>query len=144
MGRDVDGFVADYRTYVEAHRTRARTELTEIDPAPRVVLDRELGMLTVGPTVKDAQIAADIYHHTFPVLERAEDHLGGYRALPAADLFDMEYWVLEQAKLRRAGPPAALAGQVALVTGAASGIGFGVRVGVARTRCLCGRTRPDR
>ena len=44
-------------------------------------------------------------------------------ALPAADLFDMEYWALEQAKIRRGGRPAELAGQVAVVTGAASGIG---------------------
>jgi NAD(P)-dependent dehydrogenase (short-subunit alcohol dehydrogenase family) len=58
-----------------------------------------------------------------PVIERAEDHLGGYRALAPADLFDMEYWDLEQAKLRQAGPPAELTGMVALVTGAASGIG---------------------
>lgn len=123
VGRDVDAFVAGYQAYVDAHRPRARTELTDLDPAPRVVIDPELGMLTIGATVKDAQIAADIYHHTIPVLERAEDHLGGYRALPAADLFDMEYWVLEQAKLRRGGRPPELAGQVAVVTGAASGIG---------------------
>ncbi|MEL7208625.1 MAG: SDR family oxidoreductase, partial [Actinomycetota bacterium] len=48
---------------------------------------------------------------------------GGYAALAQADLFDMEYWDLEQAKLRLAGPPPELAGTVALVTGAASGIG---------------------
>jgi NAD(P)-dependent dehydrogenase (short-subunit alcohol dehydrogenase family) len=55
-------------------------------------------------------------------LERGQ-LLGGYQALPAADIFDVEYWELEQAKLRRTGSPPPLAGQVALVTGAASGIG---------------------
>jgi len=49
--------------------------------------------------------------------------LGGYRALPASDIFAVEYWDLEQAKLRRSGPPAVFAGEIALVTGAASGIG---------------------
>src|SRR5690606_23040636 len=55
--------------------------------------------------------------------EQAEDHLGGYRALGEAELFDVEYWDLEQAKLRRRGTPPPMTGQVALVTGAASGIG---------------------
>ena len=123
VGRDVEGYARHYHRYVEEHRHRARTDLVELDPAPRVILDPQLGMLAVGPTAKDAGIAADIYGHTIPVLERAEDHLGGYRALPAADLFDMEYWALEQAKLRRSGPPRELSGQVAVVTGAASGIG---------------------
>ena len=76
-----------------------------------MVLDPELGLLTFGATIKDATIAADIYRHTFPVLERAEDHLGGYRALPAADLFDMEYWALEQAKLQPRRPAGRLAGR---------------------------------
>ena len=130
VGRDVDAYARAYGDYVDAHRERARTEITELDPAPRVVLDSELGMLTFGATIKDARIAADIYRHTFPVLQRAEDHLGGYRALPAADLFDMEYWALEQAKIQRAGPPPELAGQIAVVTGAASGIGRACAAGL--------------
>ena len=123
VGSDVQGFVEAYRAYFERNRHRGRTELTMLDPAPRVILDPELGMVTVGRTARDAEIVADIYHHTMPVLERAEDHLGGYRALGEEDLFDTEYWDLEQAKLRRQGNPPELAGHVALVTGAASGIG---------------------
>jgi rhamnose utilization protein RhaD (predicted bifunctional aldolase and dehydrogenase)/NAD(P)-dependent dehydrogenase (short-subunit alcohol dehydrogenase family) len=123
VGRDIDGYVDGYRAYVDEHRARARTELTEVDPAPRLVLDPALGMLAVGRTIGDAAIAADIYHHTMPVIMRAEDHLDGYQALSRSDLFDMEYWDLEQAKLRRAGPRPPFAGMVGLVTGAASGIG---------------------
>jgi NAD(P)-dependent dehydrogenase (short-subunit alcohol dehydrogenase family) len=93
-----------------------------LDPAPRIVLDPELGMLAAGRTAADAAIAAEIYAHTMDVVERA-DRLGGYRVLSAAELFEFEYWDLEQAKLRRAGEPPPLAGEVALVTGAASGIG---------------------
>lgn len=122
LGRDVDGYVRDYRDYFARYESRGRVPLTMLDPAPRVVLDRELGLLTVGRRAKDADIAHDIYRHSMDVLERGH-LLGGYRALPAADLFDVEYWELEQAKLRRAGSPPPLAGQVALVTGAASGIG---------------------
>ena len=123
VGTDVDGYVADYRRYFDENRHRARTELMMLDPAPRVVVDPALGLLTVGETAKAARIAADIYHHTMPVLERSENHLGGYVALPAGDLFEVEYWDLEQAKLRRAGSPPEFAGMVAVVTGAASGIG---------------------
>ena len=94
-----------------------------LDPAPRVVVDPELGLLTLGETAGSSRIAADIYHHTMPVLERSEDHLGGYAALSAGDLFEVEYWDLEQAKLRRAGAPPEFTGMVAVVTGAASGIG---------------------
>ncbi|GLZ29583.1 short-chain dehydrogenase [Lentzea sp. NBRC 105346] len=119
VGRDIAGYVADYRRYFEEH---ARPGLTMLDPAPRIVLDNLLGMLSIGRRAKDADIAHDIYVHTIRIIERAEA-LGGYRALPASDLFDMEYWELEQAKLRLAGAPAEFTGEVALVTGAASGIG---------------------
>jgi len=119
----LDLYVQEYESYVEEFRHRIRTEFTEIDPAPRIVLDPEIGMLTAGFTAKDAQIAADIYHHTIPVLCRSEDHLGGYKALSAEELFDVEYWDLEQAKLRKSGKPPELSGVVSLVTGAASGIG---------------------
>lgn len=123
VGTDVDEYVDEYTGYYRRNEHRGRTELTMLDPAPRVVLDSGLGMLTVGRTAGDADIAADIYHHTIPVLCRSEDHLGGYQALGEGDLFDCEYWDLEQAKLRRRGAPPEMAGQVALVTGAASGIG---------------------
>ena len=123
VGTDVNAYVDGYRRYFEENRHRARTGLTMLDPAPRVVVGPELGLLTVGETAKASRIAADIYHHTMAVLERSEDHLGGYVALEAGHLFDCEYWDLEQAKLRRAGRPPEFAGMVALVTGAASGIG---------------------
>jgi rhamnose utilization protein RhaD (predicted bifunctional aldolase and dehydrogenase)/NAD(P)-dependent dehydrogenase (short-subunit alcohol dehydrogenase family) len=120
VGRDVEGFARDYAEYFARH---AREGLTMLDPAPRVVLDPELGMLTAGATHRDAQIAADVYHHTIPVLEAAEDELGGYVALPPERLFDIEYWELEQAKLRTSSARPPLTGMVAFVTGAASGIG---------------------
>lgn len=123
VGRNVESFATGYRDYFAAHRHRARTEPIMLDPAPRVVLDPELGMLTAGETASATAVAADIYRHTIPVLERAEDHLGGYVPLAPGDLFEVEYWDLEQAKLRRAGPPAEMAGAAAVVTGAASGIG---------------------
>jgi rhamnose utilization protein RhaD (predicted bifunctional aldolase and dehydrogenase) len=114
VGRDVAGFAAAYADYFAQH---AQGDVTMLDPAPRVLLDPEVGMLTAGPSVRDAQIAADVYHHTIPVLELAEDRLGSYVALPPGRLFEVEYWELEQAKLRAAGEPPPLSGTVALVTG---------------------------
>lgn len=123
VGRDVPAFVEAYGAYFEAHRARSATPVTMLDPAPRVILDPELGMLTVGDRPKDALIAADIYRHTIDVITTCEDRLGGWLPLPEHHLFDMEYWDLEQAKLRVGGAPPPLAGHVAVVTGAASGIG---------------------
>ena len=120
--RAVAPFVARYQAYFDAHAPQAKEPKTMLDPAPRVLLDAAWGLLTAGRSAKDAQIVADIYQHTLQCMQRAEQ-LGGWRALPECDLFDMEYWDLEQAKLRKGGTPPALQGEVVLITGAASGIG---------------------
>jgi len=118
----VDAYVADYQAYFDRNRGRSAVPLDILDPTPRFILDPEQGMFTVGKTIKDANIVRDIALHTFDVIEAGE-RLGSYTALPEGELFDIEYWDLEQAKLRMGGAPAELTGQVALVTGAASGIG---------------------
>ena len=122
VDRDVKAYAEEYRAYFAEHEPKAQERKTMLDPAPRVVLDPELGMCAVGRMAKDAAIVAEIYEHTMDIIRRATA-LGGYRALPAQDIFDVEYWDLEQAKLKKGGKPAAFAGEVALVTGAASGIG---------------------
>ena len=122
VGHDVGGYVSDYRSYFDAHAPGAKEKKTILDPAPRVVLHPELGMCALGRTAKEAGIVSDLYVHTMDVIERSE-LLGGYRALPAKDIFDVEYWDLEQAKLRKGAKPPLFTGEVALVTGAASGIG---------------------
>ncbi len=126
IGRDVNGYVADYKRYFDLRgrdlQQADAPPLTMLDPAPRVVLDSEWGLLTLGRSAKDAAIAEEIYLHTINIVSDAEA-LGGWRALPASDIFDVEYWDLEQAKLKLGAKPAAFSGEVALVTGAASGIG---------------------
>lgn len=122
LGRDVSAYAQSYKTYFAALAPHAREAKTMLDPAPRVILDHEFGLGTVGRTAKDAQIVQDIYMHTLEVIQRAT-LLGGYQALPANDIFDVEYWDLEQAKLRKAGSPPMFSGEVVLITGAASGIG---------------------
>jgi len=122
LGRDVGAYAAAYREYFNRHAPSARESKAMLDAAPRVILDPEFGMACIARTAKDARIVHDIYSHTIDVILRAQA-LGGYRALPERDIFDVEYWDLEQAKLKKAGTPPVFAGEVALVTGAASGIG---------------------
>ncbi len=138
LGRDVAAYVAEYERYFQEHAPTARTPVTMLDPAPRVVLDAELGFLSAGRRARDAGIVRDIYEHTIDVIERAEQ-LGGFRTLEPSRAFEAEYWELEQAKLKRKGPPPQLAGEVALVTGAASGIGRAIaRELVARGAAVVG------
>ena len=119
VGRDVEAYVTEYRAYFAEH---GNDSLTMLDPAPRVILDPDLGLCTIGRTARDAGIVEDIYRHTMRIIACAEA-IGGWRALPSQDIFEVEYWDLEQAKLRTGGSPPAFTGEVALVTGAASGIG---------------------
>lgn len=125
LGRDVAGYAAVYRRYFEEHAPAAAGKgapKTMLDPAPRVILDAQFGLCTVGRTAQDAFIVRDIYRHTLEIIARAT-RLERYQALPARDYFDVEYWDLEQAKLRKSGTPPVFTGEVALITGAASGIG---------------------
>jgi NAD(P)-dependent dehydrogenase (short-subunit alcohol dehydrogenase family) len=122
LGRDAAQYAVAYREYFSRNAPRAKEPKTMLDPAPRVILDPEFGLTTAGRSAKEAAIARDLYSHTIAVITRAEK-LGGYRALSEEELFEFEYWDLEQAKLRRAGAPPMFAGEIACVTGAASGIG---------------------
>ncbi|MDJ0852374.1 MAG: bifunctional aldolase/short-chain dehydrogenase [Myxococcota bacterium] len=117
----VAAYRAGYRAYVERQARRSARAVTPLDPDPRVVLVPGLGVVAAGASEKAARVAADLYEQTVDVIRGAEA-VGRYRVLDEDDLFDMEYWSLEQAKLGKASPPP-LAGRVVLVSGAASGIG---------------------
>ena len=120
LGRNVAAYAESYKTYFSAQA--GADAKTMLDPAPRVILDPEFGLCTVGHSVQDAFIVRDIYQHSIDTVVRATQ-LERYQALPAQDYFDVEYWDLEQAKLRKAGMPPLFTGEVVLITGAASGIG---------------------
>jgi NAD(P)-dependent dehydrogenase (short-subunit alcohol dehydrogenase family) len=122
LGRHVIEYVAAYQRYFEQHAPNSRTPVEMLDPAPRVILDSQLGMLSVGKNSRESGIVADIYRHTMAIIQRAE-LLGGWQALPTQAIFDVEYWELEQAKLRKNSLPPPFQGEIAVITGAASGIG---------------------
>jgi rhamnulose-1-phosphate aldolase/alcohol dehydrogenase len=120
----VEAYRAAYREYFDRNVRDKGVTRTPLDPTPRVVLLPGLGIFACGPTRRDARIAADLAEHTVRVKAWAE-MIGRYEGISDGDLFDMEYWSLEQAKLGRRPPPP-LEGQVALVTGGAGAIGEGV------------------
>jgi rhamnose utilization protein RhaD (predicted bifunctional aldolase and dehydrogenase)/NAD(P)-dependent dehydrogenase (short-subunit alcohol dehydrogenase family) len=122
LGTDVAAFADAYRAYFDRHAATVREPKTMLDPAPRTVLDPRYGLASVGRTARDAHIVEELYEHTIDVILRA-DALERYEALPPQEIFEIEYWDLEQSKLRKGGKPPALTGEVAWVTGAASGIG---------------------
>jgi NAD(P)-dependent dehydrogenase (short-subunit alcohol dehydrogenase family) len=122
IARDVHKYASDYQRYFKTHAAKAQAPKTMLDPAPRVVLDPQLGLCAAGRSFRDAQIARELYEHNIEIIRRAAA-LGNYRALSARDVFDVEYWDLEQAKLTLAGKMPEFGGEIALVTGGASGIG---------------------
>lgn len=120
LGTDVRAYADDYLRYVA--QNRGDGEYTVLDPAPRVVLDARLGLLTAGATPAAADAVHDIYVHTMDIIDAA-DRDGGYHSLNEAQSFEIEYWELEQARVRQTMIGRDLEGEVAVVTGAASGIG---------------------
>ena len=121
VGRDVATYAREYERHFAEYAHTSAPPVRMLDAAPRVVIDAQMGVVAAGRSAADASVAADIYRHTIDIILDANE-LGGYRALSAADIFDVEYWDLEQAKLGKGTQPP-FAGEIALVTGAASGIG---------------------
>jgi rhamnose utilization protein RhaD (predicted bifunctional aldolase and dehydrogenase)/NAD(P)-dependent dehydrogenase (short-subunit alcohol dehydrogenase family) len=114
-------YAADYEAMFARQNARMGGGKVKLDPMPRVVLVAGMGLFGLGPTPKDAAIAADLAENTVRVITDAEA-IGRFEALGEADLFDVEYWSLEQAKLKGAVVKP-FTGQVAVVTGGGSGIG---------------------
>jgi rhamnose utilization protein RhaD (predicted bifunctional aldolase and dehydrogenase)/NAD(P)-dependent dehydrogenase (short-subunit alcohol dehydrogenase family) len=123
-------YAADYHAYFVRHNGTQVVAKKELDPIPRVVMVPGLGLFGLGNTSKDAKIAADLAETTVEVIADAE-RLGTYNSIPWPDIFDIEYWSLEQAKLGAAAEKP-LARRIAVVTGGASGIGAATAQALAR------------
>jgi rhamnulose-1-phosphate aldolase/alcohol dehydrogenase len=124
-GDDVSAAVAGHVERYRAHFNAQGGELPMLDPNPRIVLVPGIGMWTAGKDARAARIVHDIYRHTMHILEWAQA-AGGYESLNDHDAFHAEYWPLELYKLSLLPKEKDLAGKVAIVTGAASGIGRAV------------------
>jgi rhamnose utilization protein RhaD (predicted bifunctional aldolase and dehydrogenase)/NAD(P)-dependent dehydrogenase (short-subunit alcohol dehydrogenase family) len=111
-----------YDSYFEDMCRAKEVTRTKLDPWPRIVLLPGFGACSIARTARDADVALDIAEHTLGVMAAASA-VGAYAPCSRADLFDVEYWSLEQAKIKPA-PDEPLGRCIALVTGAASGIGL--------------------
>ncbi|HSP34599.1 MAG TPA: SDR family oxidoreductase, partial [Thermoanaerobaculia bacterium] len=111
-------YLQRYKQWYAAHPS----EFAMLDPNPRVVLVPGIGMFTAGKDARAARIVRDIYRHTMRIISAAEA-VGGYATLNDTDAFHAEYWPLELYKLTLLPKEKELAGKIAIVTGAASGIG---------------------
>lgn len=121
LDREIAEYARRYDRYFEETCARRGVTRTKLDPWPRVLLVPRVGIVAVGEGKKEAEMVADIYEHTIGVITHAEE-VGTYSPVSRDDLFDVEYWSLEQAKLKKVAP-LPLARCVAVVTGAGSGIG---------------------
>ena len=126
----LDKFAADYHAYFTRNNGKQVIAKKELDPIPRVVLVPGLGLFGLGNSSKDAKIAADLAETTVAVIADAE-RLGTYECIPEPDIFDIEYWSLEQAKLSAAAEKP-LARRIVVVTGGGSGIGAATATAFAR------------
>ncbi len=137
----VEAYVTKYRAYLDANAEQdldpdaaepvLRAADAASDPHPRVILIPGVGMFTTGKDNTMADVAAQLYHRAIAVMRRAEV-CGGFISLTDAESYAVEYWPLEQYKLKLAPPEREFARQVALVTGAAGGIGSAICRRLAR------------
>jgi len=117
--QDVDEYVSAYYSYFDRHTDGS---LSRLDPAPRWALWPGRGSVSFGANPKEVAAIDDIKRHTLRAIGWSEV-LGGWEPLGESEIFAIEYWELEQAKLKGAGSPPPFQGKVVLVTGGASGIG---------------------
>jgi rhamnulose-1-phosphate aldolase/alcohol dehydrogenase len=137
----IAAYVATYQEYLEANAAQdldpdaeqptTRAADAASDPHPRVILIPGVGMFTTGKDSAMANVAAQLYHRAIAVMRGAEA-CGGFISLTDAESYAVEYWPLEQYKLKLAPPDGEFARQVALVTGGAGGIGSAICRRLAR------------
>ncbi len=123
----IETYRASYAAYYQ--RCRRPNSPAMRDPNPVVILVPGIGMISFAADKPTARVACEFYGNAINVM-RGASAVSSYRGLPEQEAFDIEYWLLEEAKLQRLPKPRALAGKVALITGGAGGIGL------ATARCL--------
>ena len=117
----VENYIAEYHAYFARNNKRQAVSKTELDPMPRIILVPGVGLFGLGNSAGAASIAADLAETNIDVISDVEA-MGTYEVIPEADIFDLEYWSLEQAKLGKSAEKP-LQRQIAVVTGGGSGIG---------------------
>ncbi len=124
VDRMVEDYGIRYKAYVDQQAGEKGVAVRKLDPFPRIFLATGVGLIALGHSRYMAKVAADIAEHTICAKLQAFD-MGDYVPISDANVFDMEYWSLQQKKISK-DTEESLQGQVALVTGAAGAIGFGI------------------
>ncbi|MFV0476158.1 MAG: bifunctional aldolase/short-chain dehydrogenase [Pikeienuella sp.] len=135
IAAEVEAFEARYRAYFDRQAPQASEKKTLLTPDPKHAWIEGVGLVGMGANAKIAAIAADLAEQNARVRAVGED-AGGYRPLGEKDMFDCEYWSLEQAKLGKGAPPR-FQGRVAMITGAAGAIGFATAKAFAAKGANC-------
>lgn len=122
---DIDAALSAYRAEYAAYYERCKRPDSPAmrNPNPSVVLIPGQGMVAFGKNKQEARVTAEFYRRAIEVMKGAEV-LSKYTALPEQEAFDIEYWLLEEAKLKRMPPEHEFSRQIAVVTGGAQGIGY--------------------
>lgn len=122
---DIDAALSAYRAEYAAYYERCKRPDSPAmrNPNPSVVLIPGQGMVAFGKNKQEARVTAEFYRRAIEVMKGAEV-LSKYIALPEQEAFDIEYWLLEEAKLKRMPPEHEFSRQIAIVTGGAQGIGY--------------------
>lgn len=120
LDEKLDAYAAEYKAYYE--RCKRSNSPAMRDPYPVVILIPGVGMLCFAKDKATARIASEFYVNAVNVMRGAET-VDSYAALPEQESFDIEYWLLEEAKLQRMPKPKPMAGKIVYITGAAGGIG---------------------
>jgi rhamnulose-1-phosphate aldolase/alcohol dehydrogenase len=123
LSTTIEAYQADYAAYYE--RCKRANSPKMRDPNAVIYLVPGVGMFSFSADKATARIAAEFYVNAINVM-RDSSAVSTYRGLPEQEAFDIEYWLLEEAKLQRMPKPKALAGRVALITGGAGGIGLAI------------------
>ena len=116
-----DNYRKKYINYFNVNKKKAKGKKIMLDTSPRVVLVQNVGMFSVGKDLKSAKIAGDLTETNARVISSVEE-TSTYKFIPEKDLFDVEYWSLEQAKIKKAKK--LLEGNVVVITGSTGTIGF--------------------
>ncbi len=122
LDEGLGSYAGEYRAYFDRHNGNLEHPKTALDPMPRVVLVRGLGLFALGSSYKAAEITADLAETTINVISDSEC-VGKFESITESEIFEIEYWSLEQAKLGKVRH-LPLSGHVVVITGGAGAIGM--------------------
>ena len=119
--KQINSFRKKYENYFNKNKLKAREKKVMLDTSPRIIYVQNMGMFSIGESIRSAKIAGDLAETNAKIITSVEE-TSQYKTIPKKDIFDIEYWSLEQAKIQK--EKKILAGNIVVVTGGTGTIGF--------------------